>query len=93
MADPDLQIRGGRGHPDPEIRRRPGLKKKKFFRPFGPPFGLKIRRGAGPRAPPLGPLLVLSGPMQGESEFRNPGKFCFWNPVLWALESRIQLKE
>ena len=45
MADPALQIRGsgeggeqGGGHPDPEIR---GL------------FGLKIKAGAGPQAPPL----------------------------------------
>ena len=26
---------------------------KKIFRPFGPPFGLKIREGLGPWAPPL----------------------------------------
>ena len=65
VADPDLEIRGGRGghpdpairgggggshpdpairgggggHPDPEIRKGAGL--KKFFRPFGPQFGLK----------------------------------------------------
>ena len=26
---------------------------KKFFWPFGPQFGLKMRRGADPRAPPL----------------------------------------
>ena len=34
MASPDLQIRGGGGHPDPEIR--------------GAQFGLKIRRGLLP---------------------------------------------
>ena len=28
-----------------------------------------------------------------ESGFRNPYNFCSWNPVSWALESRIQLKE
>ena len=33
MADPDLQIRMGWGHPDPEIR---------FFRPLRPQFSLKI---------------------------------------------------
>ena len=44
---------GGGGYPDPEIRGWPGLKKK-FFRPFGPQFGLKIGGGgASPRAPPL----------------------------------------
>ena len=59
MADPDLKIRGlgggggGRGgHPDPEIRGRPGHKKI-FFRPFGPQFGLKLRGSPPPRDPPL----------------------------------------
>ena len=35
QADPDLQIRGGHGHPDPEIR---GLTRsqKNCFQPFGP---------------------------------------------------------
>ena len=28
-----------------------------------------------------------------ESEFRNPRKFCLWNPKSWALESGIQLEE
>ena len=59
VADPDIQIRRrvGGGHPDPEIRGRPGLKKK-FFRPFGPQFGPKKRWRAAPRAPPLDPLLL-----------------------------------
>ena len=46
VADPDLQIRGGPSHPDPEIRGGAGLKKK-IFRPFGPPFRPKIRGGGG----------------------------------------------
>ena len=25
--------------------------------------------------------------------FRNPEKFCLWNPESWALESGIQLRE
>ena len=37
--------RGGRG------RRSP----KNFFQPFGPQFGVKIRGGRAPRAPPLDP--------------------------------------
>ena len=49
VADPDNQIRGGGGHPDPEIRGMPGLKKN-IFRHFGPQFGLKIR-GAVPSDP------------------------------------------
>ena len=32
--------------------------------------------------------ILSSRPMQG-----NPGKFYMWNPELWALESRIHLKE
>ena len=45
MVDPDLQIRGGPGHPDPEIREGGGVEgwSQKFFPPFGPQFGLKIR--------------------------------------------------
>ena len=67
VADSDLQIRGGSGHPDPEIWRGWGAvsKKKNFgpppkkkFRPFGPPCGLKIRGGGwAPRTPPLDPPL------------------------------------
>ena len=51
--DPDLDIRGGgageRGnsHPDPNIRAG-GQTQKKFFQPFGPQFGLKIRGGLSP---------------------------------------------
>ena len=48
MANPDLPIKGGGGggcgYPDPEIRGRPG--RKKFFQPFGPQFGLKLRGSA-----------------------------------------------
>ena len=38
VADPDLQIRAGGGHPDPEIRGWGGggdLQKKIFFSPSG----------------------------------------------------------
>ena len=42
MVDPDLQIRGGACHLDPDIRGELGL--KKIF--FGL-FGLNIRRGGG----------------------------------------------
>ena len=42
MADPELQIREGGGHPDPEIGG--GRSPKNFLRPFGPQFGLKITR-------------------------------------------------
>ena len=45
---------GGGGHPDPEIRGMPCLKKI-FFRPFASQFGLKIRG----RPPPLDPPLIF----------------------------------
>ena len=50
VADPDLQIRGWPGHPDPEMRGRDGGLglKKFFFPPFRPQFGLKIRGGPCP---------------------------------------------
>ena len=52
VADPDFLIRGeggGRGgHQDHEIRGEGACLKKKFFQPFGPQFGLKIRWGAPP---------------------------------------------
>jgi len=41
VADPDLQIRRGGGHPDPQIRGE--AVSKKSFRPLGPQFSLKIR--------------------------------------------------
>ena len=47
---------GGGGHPDPGLRGMPSLEKK-FFRPFGPQFDLKIREGG----PPVHPLLRLYG--------------------------------
>ena len=53
VADPDLQIRGRPGHPDPEITGEGRGVKKEFFRPFGSQFGLKIRGDRAPRAPPL----------------------------------------
>ena len=60
MANPDLQIREGPGHPDPEIMGRGGggggkrgaYLQKKFFRPFGPQFGLTIKWGRAPRPLP-----------------------------------------
>ena len=59
LADPDLQIRVGGSHLDPEIRGGGGRRlKKNFFRPFGPQFGLKIRGGGGSWASPLDPPLM-----------------------------------
>ena len=67
-ADPDLYLLGGGGGggvPDPEISREGGwgLVSKRLFllRPFGPQFGLKIRR-----APPLDPPLSSKAPILQE---------------------------
>ena len=56
MADPDLQIRWGPGHPDLEIGRVAVT--KNFFRCFGPQLGLKVRDD---RAPSLDPPLFSKG--------------------------------
>ena len=57
VADSDLQIKRGGGHPDPAIKGGPVFKKKRFW-PFGPQFGPKIREWGGPPcAPPLDPPL------------------------------------
>ena len=50
VADPDLQITGGRSsRPWDEAR---AVLKKYIFRPFGPQFGLEIRGGGvGPPGP------------------------------------------
>ena len=50
-----IQTRGVGGHPDPEIRGKPGFKKF-FFRPYGPQFGLKLR-GKGDGSPGLLPWI------------------------------------
>ena len=47
MANPDLQIRGGPGHRDPEIEEVGEGARKIFVWPFGPQFGLKMERGGG----------------------------------------------
>ena len=52
MADPDLQIREGPGHPDHEIRRGGGGCPKKFFQSFVQQFSVTIRGGGGPGPSP-----------------------------------------
>ena len=54
VLDPDLEKRGGLGHRNPYIRRGPVLPPK-FFWPFRPQLGPKIRvEGAGPLGPSPG---------------------------------------
>ena len=48
VLDPDLEIRDGGGS-----------LQKKFFPPFGPQFGLKLRGGPGPSGPSPGSATVL----------------------------------
>ena len=62
VADSDLQIKSGGGHPDPEIRGGGGL--KTFFWPFGPQFTITIKGGGPP-----GPLLWIRHCTVG---FSNP---------------------
>ena len=50
MADPDLQIRVGPGHPDPEIRVG-GRFPKKIFPALRASFWSKNKGGAGPPGP------------------------------------------
>ena len=80
MADPDLQIRGGGGHPDAEMGGGGGGGKKTFFRHFGPQFSPKLRgRGAGPPDPSTGYATVLDSlnfsPPFRRVEFQSP-KVC-----------------
>ena len=72
VADPDLQIGGGRGHPDPEIGGGGSLKRI-FSLLFGPQFGLKIR-GRGGQAPP--------GPSPGSSTVKDETNLNFFKSAL-----------
>ena len=64
VADPDLQIKGGLGHPDPVMEGggggRGGLKKS-FFSPSGLSLVKKKIRGRAPQALPLDPPLIYNG--------------------------------
>ena len=88
MADPELQIRGGPGHPDPE-KRGGGRTQKNFFTALRASVWSKTKGwGPGPPAPSLDPPQHI-----GCAGFWNTGNFCWWNPESWALEFVIQLKE
>ena len=56
MPDPDLELREGGSHPDPEIGGG-GVISQKFFSRFRPQFGLQNKGGLGPQTPPLDPPL------------------------------------
>jgi len=50
VTDPDLEIRGESGHPDPEIRG--GTVSKKIFSALWAPVWSKKKGGRSPLAPP-----------------------------------------
>ena len=56
VADADLQLRGAGRSSTPGDKGGRAVSKK-FFRPFRPHFGRKIRGGGPPQAPPLDPPL------------------------------------
>ena len=59
VPDPDLEIRRGPGHPDPEIRGwgRGGSLQKFFLALWASVWSKNGGGGWAPRAPPLGPPL------------------------------------
>ena len=64
MADPDLQIKGGLGHPDPCDKGGKGGLKKSFFGPSGLSLVKKNRGERVPWALPLDPQLIYNGKKQ-----------------------------
>ena len=86
VTDPDFQIRGEPGHPDPEIRG--GGLKKKSFRPFGPQFGLKIRGPSPGSATAV--RIVETDHSYFEKGCRkkvhNPERYCGWFWVHCSLK-------
>ena len=68
MADPDLQIMGEGGHPDPEIRGRGrGRSQKNFVRFFGLQFGPKIKGAPLPSIRHCCNLFTHGKPLQAKS--------------------------
>ena len=64
MPDPDLEIKGGGRLYRPLDKRGDGgwgggQSPKKFFQPFGPQFGLKIRGAPGPPGPSPGSATAM----------------------------------
>ena len=62
VPDPDIEISGGPGHPDPKIRGGgEACLPKEFFWPFGPQFGPKIRGGGVGPSPGFATVIRLKG--------------------------------
>ena len=68
MADPDLLIKEGPGHPVPELREG-GWSQSKLFRPFGSQFGLK-KGGSPPFPPGPSPGSALRSARERENKLR-----------------------
>ena len=77
-----LSDKGGGGHRDREIRGGGAGFKKKFFRPFGPHFGLKIRGEAGSSPGSTTGSLPLSS---AEASFCCVTRFLFFDYCYFLL--------
>ena len=76
----------GSDHPDPEMRET--AVSKKIFRPLGPPFGLKIRRGSrGPGSLPWIRQWLRSFPYESDQMSAGQSK----NEM--SSQSKLQIKE
>ena len=85
VADPDLQIRVGRGggHPDPEVRG--GRSQKNFFSSLRASVSLKIRRGVPtPPGPSPGSASVMFILFSNKSIciVHGPNQEPIWAPAL-----------
>ena len=60
MADSDVEIKEGDGHPDPKMNGGE-RSQNNSFRPFGPQFSLKIM-GYPPLVPPLQVVVSITQP-------------------------------
>ena len=84
---------GWGGHTDPVISGGGGGSggggvSKLFFRPFGPYFGLKIRGGRAPRAPPLDPPM-FSQPSQRKRVLNEKQADPFARAKSWQQRTRM----
>ena len=77
---------GGNDHPDREMRG--AAVSKKFFRPFGPQFGLKIR-GAGAGGPGTSPRSANGGPFHTRTDQMSAGQ----SKNEMSSQSKLQVNE
>ena len=72
VADPDLQISVGPGHPDPEIRGGEGgaVSKNFFLSVLRASFWSKNKGGPGPPGPSLGTKGITTLPFSSNAAFK-----------------------